>query len=243
MEFGVKQDIDSEYVTLSEALDVEKEKKKIITIEGGPGMGKTTLAINICKCWAKDELLQNYNAVVLLTLRDPEIQEAKTIGDLLLIPSDKMRDNVLEDIMKVHSDGICFILEGFDELPDYLRRSSLFTKIMETFSKCMVIYTSRPYSLSFSIRATQAIKINGFMEKSIDEYILKAFENEPDGEKKAVELQSQVHNNPKCSSQCCNNMLNIFLFYEITRYTNRIIYFTMFTSFTQIHQYTHCQYS
>ena len=29
----VKQDIDSEYVTLSEALDVEKRKRKIITIE------------------------------------------------------------------------------------------------------------------------------------------------------------------------------------------------------------------
>ena len=40
-------------------------------------MGKTTLAINICKCWASDNLLQNYKAVILLPLRDPEIQELK----------------------------------------------------------------------------------------------------------------------------------------------------------------------
>ena len=194
---GVKQDIDSDCVTLSEALDVEKLTKKIITIEGGPGMGKTTLAINICKCWARNELLQNYNAVILLTLRDPEIQEAKTIGDLLLLPSAKMRDNVLEDIMKVHGEGICFIFEGFDELPYNLHNSSLFTKVTEKLSRCMVVYTSRPYSLSSSIKASQTIKINGFMENSVDEYILKTFENEPDGDKMALELQSQVHSNPE----------------------------------------------
>ena len=63
-------------------------------------MGKTTLAINICKCWAKNELLQSYDAVVLLTLRDPEIQEAKTIGDLLLLPSSKMSWKILRRFME-----------------------------------------------------------------------------------------------------------------------------------------------
>ena len=91
-EVGIKQESDLEYITLSEALDVERVKKKIVLIEGGPGMGKTSLAINICKCWAKGELLQSYIAVILLTLRDPEIQKAKTIGDLLLTRDDELRD-------------------------------------------------------------------------------------------------------------------------------------------------------
>ena len=194
---GIKQDNDSEYVTLSEALDVEREKKKIVMIEGGPGMGKTTLAINICKSWAKDELLQNYDAVILITLRDPEIQESKTIGDLLLIPSDKIRDNVLEEIIKSHGERICFIFEGLDELPYHLQDSPVFTKITEKLSKCMLIYTSRPDSWFFTICASQTIQINGFTEKSVDEYILKTFENEPDGKKMAIELKSQVHNNPE----------------------------------------------
>ena len=93
--------------------------------------------------------------MILLTLCDPEIQEAKTIGDLLLIPSDKMRDDVLEDIIKIHGKRICFILEGFDKLPHHLQRSSLFTKVMETLSECMVIYTSHPYSMSYAISASQ----------------------------------------------------------------------------------------
>ena len=45
-------------------------------------MGKSTLAINICKCWAEGSLLQTYNVVILLTLRDPEILAAKIISNL-----------------------------------------------------------------------------------------------------------------------------------------------------------------
>ena len=191
---GVKQVSDSEYVTLSEALDVKREKKKIVMIEGGPGMGKTTLAINICKCWAKDELLQGYDAVILLTLRDPEIQTSKTIGDLLLIPSDKIRDSVLEEIIQSHGEKICFILEGLDELPNHLQDSSVFTKLTEMLSKCMLIYTRRPSSWFPSVRASQTIQINGFTEESIDEYISNTFENEPE---MALQLKSQVHNNPE----------------------------------------------
>ena len=107
----VKQDDEMEFVTLSEALDVENQEKKVVLIEGDPGMGKTTLAINICKCWAEGSLLQNYDAVILITLRDPEIQESKTISDLLLMVSDKMRENVFEEIIKNHGERVCFIFE------------------------------------------------------------------------------------------------------------------------------------
>ena len=173
----VKQGSDLDYVTLSEALDVEGEKKKIILIEGSPGMGKTTLAIHICKCWAKDELLQSYDAVILITLRDPEIQEAKTIGDLLLMRDDELRDIVFKEIMKSYGEKICFIFEGFDELPDHLRKSSVFAKIMEDLPKCTLIYTSRPQSCMFFHTQNIKIKINGFAEESINEYISKTFEN------------------------------------------------------------------
>jgi len=59
----------SDIVTLLEALDIEGVKKKVVLIKGDPGMGKTTLTIIICKCWAESSLLQSYKAVVLLTLR------------------------------------------------------------------------------------------------------------------------------------------------------------------------------
>jgi len=69
-----EEDKRDDTVTLSEALNVEGEKKKVILIKGDPGMGKTTLGINI---WAEGSLLQSYDGVILLPLRDPEIQDKR----------------------------------------------------------------------------------------------------------------------------------------------------------------------
>ena len=183
-------------ITLSEALDVEEEKKKIILIKGDPGMGKTTLAINVCKCWANDSLLQNYKAVTLLPLRDPEIQEAKTIGDLLLIPGDEMRRMVLNEIGEYFGDGICFILEGYDELPSSLQKSSLFTKLKDFFPKCTIIYTSRPGACNkLESVASQIIQIEGFKQESVDEYISNTFQGIHNGEQLVSQLKSQLQRN------------------------------------------------
>ena len=64
---------DTRPLTIADVLDVKEEENKVILIEGGPGMGKSTLAIKICKCWADGELLKEYDAVILLPLCDPEI--------------------------------------------------------------------------------------------------------------------------------------------------------------------------
>ena len=129
--------------TLLEALDVGSEKKRIILFEGGPGMGKSTLAINICKQWANGELLQGYDAVILLPLRDPEIQEAKNISNLLLV-NGEMKEAVLNEITRNNGERVCFILEGYDELPYHLQKASVFFKLIEKLPKCTIIYTSRP---------------------------------------------------------------------------------------------------
>ena len=182
-------------ITLSEALDVEGEIKKVILIKGDPGMGKSTLAINICKCWAEGSLLQTYNAVILLTLRDPEIQAAKTISDLLLTAG-KLRENVFEELIDHSGEGICFLLEGYDELPEKLRKSSLFTKLKETLPNCTLVYTSRPGACAkLESVACRTIKIEGFKQKSIDEYISNTSDTVENGEKLASQLQSQLFQN------------------------------------------------
>lgn len=55
--------------TLHDVLDVRNEQVKIILIEGGPGMGKSTLAVKMCQCWGAGGLLTLYNIVILLTQR------------------------------------------------------------------------------------------------------------------------------------------------------------------------------
>ena len=188
-------------LTLADVLDVNEEENKVILIEGGPGMGKSTLAIEICKCWADGELLEEYDVVILLPLRDPEIQAANNIGDLLLVENKNEREALYDEITASQGDKICFIFEGYDELPEQLRKVPVFSKIKEKLPKCTLIYTSRPEACSRLQRvASQRIEIRGFKEEQVDEYINNSFENVEDGKEKALKLTSQVKSNPSIRS-------------------------------------------
>ena len=188
-------------LTLADVLNVEEEENKVILIEGAPGMGKSTLAIKMCKCWADDELLEEYDTVILLPLRNPKIQAAKSVKDLLLVLDDELRECVYKEITKTNGEGICFLLEGFDELPHQLRNSSIFLTLSEELPNCTVMYTSRPEACN-QLRsiASCRIEIRGFKEEQVEEYINNAFENFEDGKEKAVKLTAQVKSNPSIRS-------------------------------------------
>ena len=192
---------DTRPLTIADVLNVKEEKNKVILIEGGPGMGKSTLAIKICKCWADGELLQEYDAVILLPLRDPEIQAANTIKDLLLILDDELRECVYKKITKNNGEGICFLLEGYDELPHHLRNNSIFSKLWEKLPECTLVYTSRPEAYDqLRCVSSRRIEICGFKEEQVDEYIYNAFENVEGGKEKAQKLTAQVKSNPSIRS-------------------------------------------
>ena len=189
-----------ELLTLADILDV-REENKVILIEGGPGMGKSTLAIKICKCWADGELLEEYDAVILLPLRDPEIRAANNIGDLLLVENKNEREVLYDEITASEGDKVCFIFEGYDELPEQLRKAPVFAKLKEKLPKCTLMYTSRPEACN-QLRhiASQRIEIHGFKEEQVDEYISNAFEDVEDGKEKALKLTAQVKSNPSIRS-------------------------------------------
>ena len=192
---------DSESLTLADVLDVQGKNNKVILIEGGPGMGKSTLAIKLCKSWAGGELLQEYDAVILLTLRDPEIQNAKDIADLLLHPDDEFRGNVCKEMMEENGNRVCFILEGFDELPQKLRSAPVFSKLTAKLPRCTLVYTSRPEACDKLRRlAAHKIEICGFKKEQIDDYIKNAFQKVENGKEKATKLISEVESNPTVKS-------------------------------------------
>ena len=43
------------------------ESRKLVLVEGAPGVGKTMLALKLCSDWGKGEALQEYNLVHLGT--------------------------------------------------------------------------------------------------------------------------------------------------------------------------------
>ena len=58
-------------------------ERKLVLLEGAPGSGKSTLALHICQEWAEGKLFQEYNVLILVSLRDPLITKAMTVANLL----------------------------------------------------------------------------------------------------------------------------------------------------------------
>ena len=160
-------------------LNEDGEFPDCVLIEGAPGIGKTTLALILCRSWSRGELLQQYTLVLLLRLRDQGVRKATTIIDLFQYVKKNISQNVVEEVEERGGKGILLILEGFDELPPEKRsQNSLFLDILE--HRCLPlatkIVTSRPSAtgvlqkLQFGDR-TQHIEILGFRKVDIKKYI------------------------------------------------------------------------
>lgn len=187
--------------TLHDVLDVRTEQYKVILIEGGPGMGKSTLAVKMCQCWGTGGLLTSYELVILLTLRDPQIQKCKSLHDILSTthPNQKLVETISQTTESNEGQGVCFLMEGYDELPPKLRKNPdcVFNKLPKLLRKCTSIYTSRPNACEkLCSLASRRIKILGFEEKQIYEYVNNAFKNNPSGTKMSSDLILKLRNNP-----------------------------------------------
>jgi Ran GTPase-activating protein (RanGAP) involved in mRNA processing and transport/adenylate kinase family enzyme len=103
------------------------EERQILLIEGAPGSGKTTLTIFICQKWGKGELFQQFTAVILVQLRDPAVQRAQTIADLLPVEN---AEEIAAELIATNGRGVLWVLDGWDELPPHLQQQSIFCKLL-----------------------------------------------------------------------------------------------------------------
>ena len=164
--------------------------KKIILVEGAPGVGKSTFAWEFCRRWEREEIAQQYRLVLLLRLRDERISKAQNLRDLLYYPEGSVGDAVKEDLIATFGDKCLIILEGFDELPDSCRtESSIFLQLIngQLLPKATILVTSRPWAASalldmYKHRIYQHIEILGFTEYHIEQYVRSVFEDEDESE-------------------------------------------------------------
>ena len=166
--------------------------KKVILVEGAPGVGKSTFAWEFCRRWERGEIAQQYRLVLLLRLRDERLGKAKSLRDLLFHPSSKVGDAVEEDLIATLGVQSLFILEGFDELPDTLRmdvKSSVFLQLIygQLLPLATILVTSRSWAVTTLLdmchhRVFQHIEILGFTEHHIEQYVRSVFEDEDKSE-------------------------------------------------------------
>jgi len=163
--------------SLSDIFDKSESKRQVILIQGSPGSGKTTLANEICRQWARRTLIQNFALVILIKLRDHRIANLVTIDEFINCTTGNadFACETIQDIYSCHGVNTLLLLEGWDERCDDQQHNSFLASIVsgKLLKDASVLITSRPSSIGTIQKSlvTRNIAILGFSEDQIKQYL------------------------------------------------------------------------
>ena len=169
-----------------------------VVIDGPPGIGKTTLCRKLLNMWSNGTLVhQQYDLVLYCPLRNSKIATATTLADLFVRQRYEV-PMVTEWFEKRNGEGLLIIFDGWDELSEQLRQSSLAASIIckDKLDQCSVIVTSRSYASSSLLKMDTLsghVQVIGFSEKEISTVIIQTLQKDT---KLAQEL---IHENTERS--------------------------------------------
>ena len=167
------------------AASEEGQEPCSILIEGPPGIGKTFMSKEISVQWANGLLLINEILVFLICLKDPLVQQIRSLKDLVkyYYQFDESSENVASSCAEylLHSDGknITFIFDGLDEYPENLLQNGFISDIVwcKRMSKRGLVLTSRPHvSAHLHQWFDRRIDILGFTKEDRQNYISSSLE-------------------------------------------------------------------
>ena len=157
----------------------------LILVEGRPGSGKSTFIQKLVLDWTKGFILKGAKMVFLIPLRHGCLsgREENLFHILNKIyyrgsQSLFMRDDI-ERIEVCDGEGICFVMDGLDELDEYHpqdeSQSVIFKLLDKTYlPQAMVIVSSRPVATSIlkqKAPITECFELIGFSKEDILKYI------------------------------------------------------------------------
>ena len=201
----------------------ENTESSFILIEGAPGIGKSMLLKEIAYRWGKKQLLQKFELVLLVCLRDTFLQQIKSVRNLLQLFC-KGDENAIQIVTAcaqyLFANGgktLTLLLDGYDEYPEHLQKSSLIADILRrrVLPFCGLVVSSRPHA-SHHLReeATIRVDILGFTETEREHYIKQALSYQP---RKVEELTQYLHQHPSVDSICFSpfNMVILLHLYKL----------------------------
>ena len=206
-EFFNSSTVTREVATILLPFDTSDEPCFIL-IEGPPGIGKSLLLKEIAYRWGKKQVLKAFKLVLLVCLRYPAFQHAKSISKLLchFCEGDSKATEISTEcsdyFFKNNGKDLLFLFDGFDELPKEFQKNSLIAKILQrkVLPNCGLIVSSRPH-VSAYLRdyAKYKVDILGFGKTEQRDYIKNAFTRDP---KKGKELNAYLSHHATICSLC-----------------------------------------
>ena len=181
-------------------------QRKVILLEGAPGCGKSTLSVYICQQWEKGQLFNQFKLIILIRLRDPAVKNAKGLADLLPCPDTTTAQQLAARMLANRCQDVLFILDGWDELPPTLRKTSIFHQIVQPklsnpLCESTVIVTSRPIASGDLHQVVSShVEILGFTAaEELHQFFTECLKGDTEAVKTLLE---RIEENPEVAGSC-----------------------------------------
>ena len=192
-----------EYKEILHSKEVTTGKRGIIS--GVPGCGKTTLSRKLCQDLYSQALPNTYPLILLVELRKlkTSLKEMKKDIDLQFLLRGSVVSNLpqlCETMEERDGEGVAMILDGFDEVADYLGKSPFLRSLLSVeepyLSECDIFVTTRPSCcpdlMSLMRQPSCNVEILGFTDSDIDVYVQNFFREASSGKIEAGQKSKVV---------------------------------------------------
>ena len=161
------------------------------------GIGKTTLAHEICFRWASDGVLsEGFDVIALIPLR---CVQQRSLKEVMI---EFVRKEVFEQMDSIAGRRCLIILEGLDEMAvDHQNKDPFFISLIKNctvLEEATIVITSRPHACS-KLNADRQVEVIGFGADQIEEFIKRSF---PNDEHSVSELLRQLNDYQHIKSLC-----------------------------------------
>ena len=160
------------------------------------GIGKTTLAKEICIRWARDEFLADeFDTIILIPLRSVQQRSFKEVM------VEHVGEINYQKLDKSAGSRCLLILEGLDEMAiNHRQNDHVLRRLIENtlLEKAKILITSRPHVCE-NLIASRTIEVVGFGDKEIRKFVEYSFCNDAGS---IEEFMRQLTEYPQLQSLC-----------------------------------------